>query len=81
MIRAEIFILDWSGQECENENCPHSLEYHDQIIGENFFIKKGTPILRLDFTTGNCEFYCRDCIDTVYTYLKSTIDTKLWPFK
>jgi hypothetical protein len=81
MIKAEVYKLNWAGQECENQDCKHSPEYHEHIIGDNYFIKQGTIVVRLLFTTGNSEFYCRDCIDIVYMDLKSALDSKLWAFK
>lgn len=83
MIKAELIKVDWSDQCC-NPKCKHSLDYHDNIIGSNFYIKRGTTCLLIGIYdaggAGSEEIYCRECIDEVYKTLKPILDSKLWTF-
>lgn len=80
MIRAELITCNWSGERCSNENCKHSTEFHYNIIGNVFNLKKGQTCLILGIE-GEEEIYCRDCIDIVYQKLKPVLDSKLWVLK
>lgn len=53
----------------------HNPKYHSNVIGDCFYIKKGTIFAWI----GN-EVYCRDCIDQVYQRIRLKLDSKLWAF-
>jgi hypothetical protein len=84
MIHIEVLKVPTSGIRCDNSTCPHSPEYHDRIIGDNYFIKQDTTCFLIwlgdNISASSTEWYCRDCIDTVYQYIKSKLDSKLWAF-
>lgn len=84
MIKAKVLINTLSGIRCENHECKHSPEYHDHILGTNWFIKKGTPCAWITFESLEDKYssiYCRECIDILFQHFKSVLDTKLWPFQ
>ncbi len=79
MIKANLFKMQASGWKYDNPTCRHLPEYHDNIIGSNFFIKQETTCL--SFVLGfQREVYCRDCIDLIYQDLKPILDSRLWSF-
>lgn len=77
----DIDIEKASGElECSNPDCLHLSEYHEQV-GYNWKIKKGTMVawVWLEEVEG-ADVYCRACIDEIYQYIKTKLDTKLWAF-
>lgn len=79
MIDIQIQRLQSTGIHCANRNCKHNPEYMINILGNVWYIKVDTPVA-LVLMSGSVEYYCRDCIDFLYQYLKGKLDSKLWAF-
>lgn len=79
MIEAHLFKMQTNGWPCDNPDCKHNPEYHNQIL-RTFFIKKEVTCLAIQIAGGR-EIYCKDCIDVVYRKLKPILDKNLWVFQ
>lgn len=79
-MKCELYKVDMGGLKCSHSDCQHNPQYHFNMIGEQFHLKKGTTALII-YTQGISEIYCQDCIDKVYSYMKPFLNRKLWTFK
>lgn len=79
MFKMQLSKMEYSGIGCNHPECKHLPKYHDNIIGNQFFIKIGTPYLSV-LLKSNIEYYCKDCIDKLYESLKPMLNSKLWLF-
>lgn len=79
MIDIRISRLQSTGIHCANKECKRNPDYLINILGSVWYIKVDTPVAEV-ILQGNREVYCRKCIDFLYTYLKSKLDSKLWAF-
>ena len=68
MLNVRIEKLEQTGIHCNGPNCKKLPEYMWNVLGHVYYI------------SGKTHIYCRDCIDDLWTYLKSNLDTKLWAF-
>lgn len=80
MLKCELYKVDMGGLKCSHPNCQHNPQYHFNVIGKQFHLKKNTTALMI-YTQGISEIYCQDCIDLLYKYMKPFLDKKLWAFK
>lgn len=79
MLNVRIEKLEQTGIHCNGPNCKKLPEYMWNVLGHVYYIKKDTPVAIVEMS-GKTHIYCRDCIDDLWTYLKSNLDTKLWAF-
>jgi hypothetical protein len=91
MIKVEIITVNYDNKlgnlkYCDGKDCPKNPNYID--IKDPFFrIKSGTKIIcvlnKSNFNMINraCDsYYCPDCADQIFKYLKSSFDRNLWIF-
>jgi hypothetical protein len=68
---------------CRGETCKknpkyiRASKYRDNVIITGAICAKITLV---GINNASC-FYCRDCIDDLYLYMKSELNTNLWAFK
>lgn len=65
--------------KCRNESCKKLPEY----ISEKGRIKNGTTCVSISIRSAsgyNDSFFCRDCIDEVYSDMKKILNPSLWSF-
>lgn len=80
MIKALVRKVEWSGTSCDNKECAHNPEYHDQVL-RSCFLKQGQPCLVIANDKDDwIAIYCRECVDILYKQLKPALDSKLWIF-
>lgn len=79
MIDIQIHRLQSTGIHCTNKECKRNPNYMINILGSVWYIKVDTPVA-IVMMGGTAEYYCRDCIDWLYQYLKTKLDSKLWAF-
>lgn len=78
-MRAGVEVNTSGRRKCRYFKCDKDLQY----IGENDRIKKGTICawISVDDANGSsCGYYCRGCIDKVYSDLKKILNPNLWLF-
>jgi hypothetical protein len=72
---------------CDGENCPHNPDY---MLGINYKyrFKPGTKfVVLLNKTARNSSgmsgitYYCLDCAQELFKYIKINLDPNLWIFK
>jgi hypothetical protein len=80
MLRMRLLVMDISDIACANPQCKNLIEYTYNVIGHVYRIRRKTTCLVVSTQFGT-EYYCRDCIDTLYRQLKPSLDSKLWIFK
>lgn len=86
MIHIEVVTWDRSGYKCAHPECKKDPQYHDHILGEQFFLKQGEVVARVLMTDPHdsdnrvVNFYCRGCIHSIYELVKTQLDTNLWAF-
>lgn len=68
-----------AGVKCDNPNCKKLPELFDRVLN-TFYLKEGVTYAAI-YLGGKVDYYCRDCIDEVYNFIKSKMDSKLWIFK
>lgn len=80
MIDIQIIIMRDTGFRCANLNCKHNPEYMINILGNVWYIKIDTTVAVITLGGSRAEYYCRECIDEIYKYMKTKLDSKLWAF-
>ena len=80
LFEVKTFKLEMSGVECGCSTCKRLPEYHFNLIGHVYHIKQDTICASICID-GFKIIVCRGCIDEVYQYIKSKLDTKLWMFQ
>jgi hypothetical protein len=80
MIDIQIIKLDESGHKCDGLNYKKNPEYFYCILGSIYHLRTGSTVAEIVLNNSDYEYYCRDCIDDLYVYIKSRLDTKLWIF-
>lgn len=79
MIKIWIEKMHNNSWQCAGAECQHLPEYFDKVL-RTYYIKEDSVVawMQLD---GPLKAYCRPCIDQVYQYIKSKMDSKLWAFQ
>lgn len=81
MISYQLIKISSTGNFCAHRDCKHLPEYFDKILN-SYYLKLGQTCLWVGLPNRGgelvYEFYCRDCIDMLYKYLKPILDSKLW---
>jgi hypothetical protein len=64
---------------CHNEKCNKSPLY----IDKNGYIISNTTvaIVQLSHSNFGSKYYCEDCIDQLYDWIKTKLDKRLWIFQ
>jgi len=79
MIDIQIRKLESTGRHCAGPHCKKNPKYLFNILGHVYHLRTDQIVAQI-VAGGTVEYYCRDCIDDLYAYIKSKLDSKLWIF-